>query len=126
MSPARRLFAQILTIGLALAGAVLLLVGVTWILAADEAIAAAELARWAAGRGAGTAPGDGAVGTGHTVFADLAIALFVVVPVFAYLGLARGFALERRYPQALLALLQITLLAVLGGPVLWTLLSRLL
>lgn len=126
MSPSSRYFARVLSIGLALAGIVLLVVGTTWLLSTDAATADAEVKRWALGRTAGTADATRADATRTEAIADLTVALFVVLPLLGYVGLAWGFARERRLPHCTLALAQIALLAVLGLPVLWTLVLRLL
>jgi len=112
MSPSSRFFSRILGIGLTLAAVALLAVGTIWLVAADGATAAAEKEQWTTGRS------DGAV---TRTVADVAVALFVVIPLVGYLGLAWGFAVERRSVHLVLALVQIVLLAALGLPLLWTL-----
>lgn len=120
MNPVSRIFARILSIGLVVAAVALLAVGILWLLTADGSVAAEELTRWRVGHGSVTSS------TGSlSDFANLAMALFVVIPIFGYGGLAVAFARERRIPHISLSVAQIVLLLVLAIPVLWTLIVRL-
>lgn len=121
MSPVPRLFARLLHIGLLVAAAALIVTGILWLLTADSIAAAEEIAGWSGGE-SGVEESRSLVAD----LADLAIALFPLVPIIGYLGLAFGFSIERRIPHLLLVLVQIVLLTVLGVPILWTLFAALL